>query len=86
MRNRVLLLVLLATASCRCGNKSTTENKPAATADRLAKAAKDLPDGLDLLGPKQVRAAAETLGVPVVDDLEAYAATLGGGVPASLRP
>ncbi|HEX5059401.1 MAG TPA: DUF6049 family protein [Kofleriaceae bacterium] len=48
MKNRVLLLVLLATASCRCGKDSTTENKPAATADRLAKAAKDLPDGLDL--------------------------------------
>jgi hypothetical protein len=45
-----------------------------------------IPEGLDRLGPRQVRAAAESLGVPVVDDLEAYAATLGGGVPASLRP
>src|SRR4051794_32893655 len=36
--------------------------------------------------PGQVIAAAEALGVPVVDDLEAHAAALGDGVPASLRP
>ena len=42
-----------------------------------------IPDGH---GPSQVRAAAERLGVPVVDDLETYAATLGGGVPSALRP
>ncbi len=44
-----------------------------------------IPDGR---GPGQVRAAAERLGVPVVapHELEEFAAGLGGGVPASLRP
>ena len=36
--------------------------------------------------PEQVVCAAAALGVPVVEDLSAYAASLGGGVPASLRP
>ncbi len=42
-----------------------------------------IPDGHD---PARVRAAADALGVPVVDDLETYAAMLGDGVPTSLRP
>jgi hypothetical protein len=37
-------------------------------------------------GPEQVHSAAAGLGVPVVDDLAAFAAGLGGGVPHSLRP
>jgi hypothetical protein len=47
-----------------------------------------VPDGLDLLGPRQVRAAAERLGVPVVPhgELPTFAEGLGGGVPSSLRP
>ena len=42
-----------------------------------------IPDGHDAA---RVRAAADALGVPVVDDLEAYAAVLGSGVPPALRP
>jgi hypothetical protein len=47
-----------------------------------------VPDGLDRLGPAQVRAAADALDVPVLahDALEDYAAALGGGVPPALRP
>jgi hypothetical protein len=47
-----------------------------------------VPDGLRLLGAEQVRRAAANLGVPVVehDELEPFAADLGGGVPASLLP
>ena len=47
-----------------------------------------IPDGLDLAGPAQVRAAAAALGVPVIahDELGAFADSLGGGVPCSLRP
>lgn len=47
-----------------------------------------VPDGLDRLGPAQVRAVAAALGVPVVEhaELEAQAAALGGGVPLVLRP
>jgi hypothetical protein len=47
-----------------------------------------VPDGLERLGAAQVRRAAADLGVPVVPhhDLEAFAAQLGGGVPAVLRP
>jgi hypothetical protein len=47
-----------------------------------------VPDGLDRLGPAQVRAAADRLGVPVVEHaaLAEHAAALGGGVPAALRP
>jgi hypothetical protein len=47
-----------------------------------------VPDGLDRLGPAQVRAAAAALDVPLVPhaELEAYAAELGGGVPPALRP
>jgi hypothetical protein len=47
-----------------------------------------IPDGLDRLGPAQVRAAAGALGVPVLahDELADYAAALGGGVPPALRP
>jgi hypothetical protein len=39
-------------------------------------------------GARQVHDAAERLGVPVIPhgELEAFAAGLGGGVPASLRP
>ena len=39
-------------------------------------------------GAAAVRAAAERLGVPLIahDELEALAAGLGGGVPATLRP
>ena len=44
-----------------------------------------IPDGR---GPAQVRAAAGRLGVPVVahEELEEFAAGLGGGVPSALRP
>src|SRR4051794_11677584 len=42
-----------------------------------------VPDGFR---PDQVAAAAEALGVPVVEDLLGHAATLGEGVPAALRP
>jgi hypothetical protein len=47
-----------------------------------------VPDGLPRLGPEQVHEAAAALGVPVVaqDELEACAASLGGGVPPALRP
>jgi hypothetical protein len=47
-----------------------------------------VPDGLPRRGPDQVRGAAAALGVPVVGqaELEAFAAGLGGGVPAALRP
>jgi hypothetical protein len=47
-----------------------------------------IPDGLDRFGPAHVRAAAAGLGVPLLPhaELEAHAAALGGGVPASLRP
>jgi hypothetical protein len=44
-----------------------------------------VPDGQ---APAQVHRAAAALGVPVVDhdELERFAASLGGGVPAALRP
>jgi hypothetical protein len=44
-----------------------------------------VPDGMR---PAHVHAAAAALGVPVVahDELEAFAASLGGGVPPALRP
>jgi hypothetical protein len=47
-----------------------------------------VPDGLPQRGPEQVRRAARALGVRVVAqaDLEDFAAALGGGVPAALRP
>jgi hypothetical protein len=47
-----------------------------------------VPDGLERLGAEQVRRAAAALGVPVVphEELEDFAAQLGGGVPAALRP
>jgi hypothetical protein len=47
-----------------------------------------VPDGLERLGAEQVQRAAAHLGVPVIphEELEDYAARLGGGVPAALRP
>ena len=47
-----------------------------------------VPDGLERFGAAQVHRAAEALGVPLVlhDELEAVAASLGGGVPDALRP
>jgi hypothetical protein len=47
-----------------------------------------VPDELRRLGAGQVRRAAAVLGVPVVahDELERFAASLGGGVPAALLP
>ena len=47
-----------------------------------------VPEGLQRLGAEQVRRAAAVLGVPVIahDELERFAADLGGGVPASLLP
>jgi hypothetical protein len=47
-----------------------------------------VPDGLPRFGPEQIHAAAAALGVPVVaqDELEDWAAALGGGVPPALRP
>jgi hypothetical protein len=47
-----------------------------------------VPEPLGRLGAEQVERAAAALGVPVIDHgaLEAFAAGLGGGVPAALRP
>jgi hypothetical protein len=47
-----------------------------------------VPDELRRVGAEQVHRAAAALGVPVVphDDLESFAAALGGGVPAALLP
>jgi hypothetical protein len=47
-----------------------------------------VPDGLDRIGGAQVERAAAELAVPVVphDELEDFAAGLGGGVPAALLP
>jgi hypothetical protein len=47
-----------------------------------------VPDGLERAGAAHVHSAAAALGVPVVerDELEPFAAGLGGGVPAALRP
>ena len=47
-----------------------------------------VPVGLERLGAQQVHHAAGQLDVPVIphDDLEGFAADLGGGVPAALRP
>jgi hypothetical protein len=47
-----------------------------------------VPRALDRLGAADVRRAADALGVPVIPhaELEAFAAGLGGGVPATLRP
>jgi hypothetical protein len=44
-----------------------------------------VPEGQE---PAQVHRAAAALGVPVIehDELEPFAASLGGGVPAALRP
>jgi uncharacterized protein YfaS (alpha-2-macroglobulin family) len=79
VKNRLLLVFLLA-AACACGSKkSSTEQKPAPTADKLAKAAKDLPDGIDMrlsngkAGPppfdKSKLAAAKKLGDPDVQTI-----------------
>jgi hypothetical protein len=47
-----------------------------------------VPDGLDRIGGAQVHRAAADLDVPVVphDELEDFADSLGGGVPATLLP
>jgi hypothetical protein len=47
-----------------------------------------VPRTLREFGAAHVHRAAERLGVPVIahDDLEGYAAALGGGVPTTLRP
>jgi hypothetical protein len=47
-----------------------------------------VPDGLERVGAAQVHRAAGALDVPVIrhDALEGFAASLGGGVPAALRP
>jgi hypothetical protein len=47
-----------------------------------------VPDPLPARGAAQVARAAAGLGVPVIPhaELEAFAAALGGGVPAALRP
>ena len=47
-----------------------------------------VPEGLERFGAEHVHHAAAELGVPVVahEDLEAFAADLGGGVPVALRP
>jgi hypothetical protein len=47
-----------------------------------------VPDGLERGGAAHVHRAAAGLGVPVIrhDALEGFAASLGGGVPAALRP
>jgi hypothetical protein len=57
-------------------------------AEHAAVEALAIPDGLDLAGPAQVRAAAAALGVPLLahEELTAFASELGGGVPPALRP
>ena len=47
-----------------------------------------VPDPLPRIGAAHVHRAAERLGIPVVahEELESFAAGLGGGVPAALRP
>jgi hypothetical protein len=47
-----------------------------------------VPEGLQRFGAAHVQRAAADLDVPVVayDELESFAARLGGGVPAALRP
>ena len=47
-----------------------------------------VPERLVRVGAAQVHRAAADLGVPVIphDELEAFAARLGGGVPVALRP
>jgi hypothetical protein len=47
-----------------------------------------VPGPLPRLGAEQVHRAADALGVPVIgqEQLEDFAAALGGGVPAALRP
>jgi hypothetical protein len=47
-----------------------------------------VPDRLQRIGAQHVHGAAAALGVPVIphDELEAFAARLGGGVPPALRP
>jgi hypothetical protein len=47
-----------------------------------------VPPGLRRFGAGYVHAAAHGLGIPVVphDELESYAATVGAGMPAALRP
>jgi hypothetical protein len=47
-----------------------------------------VPDGVVRFGAAHIHRAAAELGVPVVphDELENFAARMGGGVPATLRP
>jgi hypothetical protein len=47
-----------------------------------------VPGGLRRFGAAQVHRAAETLEVPLIahDELEGFAASLGGTVPPALRP
>jgi hypothetical protein len=47
-----------------------------------------VPDGLERRGAEHVQRAAGALDVPVIahEELEDFAARLGGGVPAALRP
>jgi hypothetical protein len=47
-----------------------------------------VPDDVHPIGAAQAQRAAGDLGVPVVahDELQGFAARLGGGVPAALRP
>jgi hypothetical protein len=47
-----------------------------------------VPPGLRRFGADHVHRAAASLGIPVVahDELESYAAGVGGGMPAALRP
>jgi hypothetical protein len=57
-------------------------------AEHAAVEALAIPDGLELAGPAQVRAAAAALGVGLLshDELPAFANSLGGGVPPALLP
>ncbi len=57
-------------------------------AEHAAVEALAIPEGLELAGPAQVRAAAAALGVPLLphDELPAFATSLGGGVPPALLP
>jgi hypothetical protein len=47
-----------------------------------------VPDGIEGIGAAHVRSAAAALGVPALahDEMEAFAARLGGGMPVALRP
>ncbi|HEY5944819.1 MAG TPA: DUF6049 family protein [Kofleriaceae bacterium] len=99
MKHRVLLVLLVAAASA-CSSKKKSNDTKAPVADKLAKAAKDLPDGLDMhlsngkAGPppfdKSKLAAAKKLGDGDVQSIlsraEALKMETGDQQDFALRP